>query len=172
MIDRAKQLATERHEGQFRKGAEKLPYIVHCEEVAGLVERHGGNEDAIAAAWLHDVIEDTKTTLEEVEALFGGAVASIVDEVTDDPDHSKEDARAEQIRSAPFKSVSAALVKAADQTSNMNSIVSTPPYWSRERRLAYVRKARAVVSGLKVPQSLVVEFEAAAKAAEDIDQSE
>ncbi len=63
----------------------------------------------------------------------------------------------------------AALVKAVDQTSNMNSIVNTPPYWLNEERLAYVAKARTVVAGLKIPPTLATEFEKAATAAERTD---
>ncbi|MBF9060307.1 HD domain-containing protein [Rhodobacterales bacterium HKCCSP123] len=165
-IARAAKLAEERHRGQVRKGPEALPYVTHCEEVARLVETHGGDEDAIAAAWLHDIVEDTDTTLEEVEALFGRSVADIVAEVTDDPALDKQAARAEQVRSAPTKSPSAALVKAADQTSNMLSIITTPPYWSRQRAYDYIAKARAVVAGLWAPMSLKEKFAIAAATAE------
>ena len=139
-ITEARSLATERQEGQFRKGSARLPYVVHCEEVAALVARYGGSEDAIVAAWLHDIVEDTDTTAEEIRARFGKAVASIVLEVTDDPGLGKEVARAQQVLSAPRKSLEAALIKAADQASNMLSIVNTPPYWSNEERLAYIAK--------------------------------
>src|SRR5690606_33638109 len=127
---------------------------------------HGGDEAAVTAAWLHDIVEDTPTTLIEIEERFGPEVASIVAEVTDDPKLSKADARAEQIASAPRKSPAAALVKAADQTSNMRSIVETPPYWSEEQGLAYIAKARAVVAGLMAPASMKLTFSLAADAAE------
>jgi hypothetical protein len=132
-IEKAAALARERHDGQLRKGPKQLPYVTHCEEVARLVLDHGGGEAAVAAAWLHDTLEDTDTTLDEIEALFGEEVAGIVNEVTDDPRLDKAAARAAQITEAPNKSTDAALVKAADQTSNMLSMVETPPYWSKEK---------------------------------------
>ena len=67
MIDKAARLAAERHAGQFRKGPAGSPYITHCGEVAALVAEHGGTEAAIAAAWLHDTVEDTGTSLAEIE---------------------------------------------------------------------------------------------------------
>jgi len=165
---RAEKLATERHEGQFRQGPGKVPYVTHCREVAELVASHGGSEEAVIAAWLHDAVEDTTTTITEIEDLFGPVVASIVAEVTDDPDLDKETARSQQILAAPHKSPGAALVKAADQTSNMRSIVNTPPYWPLEQRLAYIAKARAVVAGLPAPASLKAVFAEAADAAERV----
>lgn len=159
-------LATARHEGQFRKGPNPTPYVTHCEEVAETVTRHNGSGEAISAAWLHDIVEDTETTFAEIEELFGSAVAALVGEVTDDPSLSKEDQRKAQITSAPNKSVGAAMIKAADQMSNMRSLVSSPPSWSMDRRLGYVEKARAVVSGLPISDLLRAEFDDAAVAAE------
>lgn len=165
-IDQGVSLAAERHAGQVRYGPAGLPYVTHCEEVAALVEEHGGDEATIIAAWLHDTVEDTPTTLAEIEQRFGGEVASIVAEVTDDPSLNRAEARAEQIASAPGKSPKAALVKAADQASNMRSILETPPYWPEAKALAYIAKARSVVAGLPAPASLKVAFHEAADAAE------
>ena len=169
-ISEAEAFATVRHEGQVRKGPGNVPYVTHCRQVAELVEEHGGDENAIIAAWLHDTVEDTSATIEEIELLFGPEVASIVREVTDDPNLETSDARQRQIDSAAGKSPGAALVKAADQTSNLLSIVNTPPppFWSHEKRAAYISKARAVVEGLPAPPSLKSVFEAAAKAADAV----
>ena len=159
--------ATERHAGQTRKGPIPAPYVTHCAEVAKIVAQHGGAEEVIAAAWLHDTVEDSVTTVAEIEQLFGVAVASMVAEVTDDLTLSKDDQRAAQIASAPHKSPGAALIKAADQMSNMRGLVASPPEWPQERRAAYIAKARAVVAGLTIPQALQSEFDAAAQAAEE-----
>ena len=59
LISRAERFARVRHEGQFRKGKAKEPYTNHLVEVAALVERWSGSESAIAAAWLHDTVEDS-----------------------------------------------------------------------------------------------------------------
>lgn len=165
-VSRAEKLAAERHEGQARKGTDRVPYVTHCREAAELVAAHGGGEQAVIAGWLHDVVEKTPTTLEEIGRLFGPKVAGIVAELTDDPALDEEAARAEQIRDAPKLSREAALVKAADQTSNMRSVASAPSRWPREERMAYVAKARAVVAGLQAPASLKAVFEEAAQAAE------
>lgn len=153
------------HSGQFRKGPKALPYATHCAEVADIVRQFGANEDTIIAGWLHDTVEDTDTTLGEITSLFGAAVAEIVDEVTDDPTLDKAAQRAAQISSAPQKSPGAAMVKAADQMSNMRSIVNTPPYWSRDRANAYIDKASAVVAALPAPATMKAAFEKDAGAA-------
>jgi len=164
-------LATSRHEGQFRKGPKPLPYVTHFEEVTEIVARHGGSDADIAAAWLHDTVEDTETTLTEIAMLFGDNVAGLVGEVTDDPDLTKEEQRKAQIATAPHKSAGAAMIKAADQMSNMRSLVTSPPEWSQEKRLAYVAKARAVVVGLSIPLVLRGEFDAASLEAENFGAS-
>ena len=78
LISRAERFARVRHEGQFRKGKAKEPYTNHLLEVAALVERWSGSESAIAAAWLHDTVEDCPPTSEaELESLFGNDVAEV-----------------------------------------------------------------------------------------------
>ena len=87
--------------------------------------------------------------------------------MTDDKTLSKAERRARQITSAPHKSAGAALIKAADQMSNLRGLVASPPEWSAETRQGYITKARAVVAGLPIPQALRAEFDDAARAAED-----
>jgi len=164
-IETAAGFATKRHAGQVRKGPKALPYVTHCAEVADIVRQFGADEDTIVAAWLHDTVEDTDTTLEEIKQIFGANVAGIVDEVTDDPNLDKAAQQAAQITSAPTKSQSAAMVKAADQMSNMRSIVNTPPYWTRQRALTYIDKASAVVRGLPAPATMKEAFAQDADAA-------
>ena len=81
-IAQAAAWATELHDGQFRTGT-PLPYIVHPAAVAALVAADGGSEDEIIAAWLHDVVEDTDATIEQVRERFGNDVAAIVATCTD-----------------------------------------------------------------------------------------
>lgn len=82
----ALEFATKKHEGQFRKGKNKRPYIEHPIMVAGLIEKYKGNSHAIdelkAASYLHDTLEDTDTTFEELVKKFGIQVASLVVELT------------------------------------------------------------------------------------------
>ena len=78
LISRAERFARVRHEGQFRKGKAKEPYTNHLAEVAALLERWSGSESAIAAAWLHDTVEDCPPpSVDELESLFGKDVAEV-----------------------------------------------------------------------------------------------
>jgi (p)ppGpp synthase/HD superfamily hydrolase len=79
-IQRAIDFAAKAHEGQFRKSGE--PYIVHPVLVASIVSALGGDESMVISAVLHDVVEDTPVTIEEVQELFGSDVAALVDGLT------------------------------------------------------------------------------------------
>jgi (p)ppGpp synthase/HD superfamily hydrolase len=79
LISRAERFARVCHEGQFRKGKAKEPYVNHLEEVAKLTERWGGEENAIAAAWLHDTVEDCPpTSFADLASLFGNEPLKMV----------------------------------------------------------------------------------------------
>ena len=128
LISRAERFARVRHEGQFRKGKAQEPYTIHLEEVAVLVGRWGGSERAIAAAWLHDTVEDCPpTSLAELETLFSKEVADIVAELTDNKTLPKASRKEQQIINAPRKSDEASLVNLADKTSNIGAIATSPP---------------------------------------------
>ena len=72
LVKRAERFARERHDGQFLKGSAREPYIIHLEEVTSPVGNWGGSEEAIAAAWLHDVVKDCPpTNLTDIAELFG-----------------------------------------------------------------------------------------------------
>src|SRR3954470_16365959 len=102
----ALQFASVKHRDQRRKGAEASPYINHPIEVAELIARVGGVTDVVAlqGAVLHDTIEDTQTTGEELERLFGPEVRSVVEEVTDDKSLAKHERKQHQIDHAPYLS--------------------------------------------------------------------
>jgi hypothetical protein len=161
LISRAERFARVRHEGQFRKGKAQEPYTIHLEEVAVLVGRWSGSERAIAAAWLHDTVEDCPpTSLTELETLFSKEVADIVAELTDNKTLPKASRKEQQIINAPRKSDEASLVKLADKTSNIGAIANSPPNgWSLERRLEYIAWANTVVGKLPfLPAEGVSEF--------------
>lgn len=104
----------------------------------------------ICAALLHDTIEDTKTSAEELEAIFGGKVTGIVLEVTDNKNLDKAVRKEEQVRHAPHISAEAKLVKLADKICNLRDILASPPSdWSAERKRAYFEWAARVVAGLR-----------------------
>ena len=151
------------HAGQKRKGAAGEPYINHLIEVAELVARSGNDADVnlIMACFLHDVVEDTSVTQQEIARVFNDDVAALVMEATDDTALPKDERKAMQIQTAPHKSTRAQTLKLADKISNLRSLlISPPPHWSAERKRQYFDWARAVVSGFSEPNSyLLKEFQ-------------
>lgn len=153
IVSRAAAFARNAHAGQTRKGAAKEPYITHAEEVADFVARHGGDEIAVAAAWLHDTVEDCAVAPADLVRLFGAEVAGVVAELTDDKSLPKARRKELQVITAPKKSERAALVKLGDKASNVRSVGrSRPEDWDLPRCRAYVDWAGAVAAGL--PQAL------------------
>lgn len=150
LIARARAFAEAQHAGQTRKGAEAAPYITHVAEVAEMVQRFGEPPEAVAAAWLHDVVEDCPPTgIKDIADLFGATVAAIVAEVTDDKTLPKAERKRLQVVNAARKSPEAALIKIADKTSNVRAIEKAPPTdWSTARKLAYLDWAEQVVTAL------------------------
>jgi guanosine-3',5'-bis(diphosphate) 3'-pyrophosphohydrolase len=152
LVMRAASFAADRHRRQRRKDAEASPYINHPLALADLLAGEGGISDPIvlAAALLHDTVEDTETTLEEIAAGFGAEVAAIVAEVTDDKSLPKAERKRLQVAKAAGKSERAKLVKLADKICNLRDIAATPPAgWSVERRRDYFGFAAEVVDGLR-----------------------
>lgn len=144
--------AAQKHRDQRRKGRNCEPYINHPIEVAKLISEIGGisDIDILVAAILHDTIEDTDTTEEEISKMFGAEAASLVKEVTDDKSLSKTDRKKLQVEHAPHLSRGAKIIKLADKISNIADIIDNPPDgWSNERRRDYVKWGRAVIAGLK-----------------------
>jgi (p)ppGpp synthase/HD superfamily hydrolase len=155
--------AAEKHAGQKRKGRAAEPYINHLIEVAELVAAACPVLDVnlVMAAFLHDTIEDTGVTAQELERRFGSDVTALVLEATDDKSLPKETRKALQVESAPYKSVRAQALKLADKISNLRSLLASPPAeWSPERKREYSEWARRVVSGFASPNPLLLaEFE-------------
>jgi (p)ppGpp synthase/HD superfamily hydrolase len=144
---RAVRFAAEAHSGQRRKGAKPEPYFNHLAEVAHLAAEatNGENSIIIAAAYLHDIIEDTGVTKEDIEKSFGLDIANLVSELTDDPDLDKEEQRQEQIKIAGKLSATAKLLKIADKTSNIRGIADNPPDWPQDEIDDYIKWAIQVV---------------------------
>jgi guanosine-3',5'-bis(diphosphate) 3'-pyrophosphohydrolase len=147
----AANFASLKHSSQRRKNAEASPYINHPIEVAYHLSSVGGvvDEDVLVAALLHDTIEDTATTREEIVRDFGERVAALVVECTDDKSLPKMERKHLQIVNAPKKSDAAKMIKIADKTCNLRSILSDPPEdWSLSRQYDYFIWAERVVAGL------------------------
>ena len=149
---RALGFAAARHRDQRRKDAVASPYINHPIAVATALWHEGGVRDVVAltAAILHDTIEDTATTAAELIDAFGGEVAAVVVEVTDDKALPKARRKELQIEHAPHLSPAAKLVKLGDKLCNLRDLIDAPPAtWPFDRRAAYVAWTHAVVAGLR-----------------------
>ena len=146
------------HAADTRKGKAKEPYINHLVEVADLVAQATGGKDLnlIAAAVLHDSIEDGHATYDQIAEEFGLDVADLVAEVTDDTSLSWHDRKKAQVEKAATKTDRAKLLKLADKTSNLRGILNSPPVdWSHERKIKYLRQARQLVSEANVTNSII-----------------
>ncbi len=144
--------AARKHADHRRKGVREEPYINHLAEVAGLLAdaTDGHDLDLVLAGLLHDTIEDTETTYDELVTEFGAVVADLVAEVTDDKKLKKAERKRRQVETAPNKSDRAKMIKIADKTSNLRSIVASPPKdWSPERKAEYFGWASEVVAGCR-----------------------
>lgn len=144
--------AAAKHRNQRRKDVDASPYINHPIALARVLSVEAGihDETVIAAALLHDTIEDTETTYDELLARFGPAVASIVAEVTDDKNLAKAERKALQVAHAPHMPQGAKWVKLADKTCNLRDVASAPPAgWPLRRRQAYFDWAKAVIDGVR-----------------------
>lgn len=149
---KAASFAAKKHAGQTRKGDDAAPYINHPLEVANLLANVGKitDYDVLIAAVLHDTVEDTETTKEEITKLFGEKVCKMVLEVTDDKTIPKAERKQLQIEHAPHLSPGARQIKLGDKISNITDVMNNPPAgWSKERRLEYVEWAEKVAVGLR-----------------------
>jgi guanosine-3',5'-bis(diphosphate) 3'-pyrophosphohydrolase len=142
--------AAEKHRTQRRKDIE-TPFINHPIQLAYILVKADVEDPTIlAAALLHDTIEDTDTTLDEIEIVFGYEIASIVAECSDDKQLSKLQRKQAQIDHAADLSHGAKLVKLADKISNVSDIEGAPPAgWSIERKREYFDWAKAVVDRIR-----------------------
>ena len=141
-IEKAYLLAEKAHSGQFRASGE--PYIVHPVEAAKITVQLGMDTDTVVTALLHDVVEDTDITLEEIKKEFGTDVANLVDGVTKLKqikkvnNASKEEQQAENVRKmfmAMAKDIRVIIVKLADRLHNMRTIDAKPV--EKQRRIAH-----------------------------------
>jgi len=138
--------AKDAHKGQVRKYTGE-PYFNHCEAVAKLVEEKGGSEAQIAAAYLHDTVEDTDRTLNDIFTEFGDEVGFLVNDLTDVFTHEafpnlnrakRKELEAKRLGRMPEESK---LVKWCDLADNTSSIVSHDPGFAK---IYLVEKARCL----------------------------
>jgi (p)ppGpp synthase/HD superfamily hydrolase len=173
IVRAARAFAERVHADHQRENAARAPYITHLDEVADFTARHGGSPQTIAAAWLHDTVEDCEDVSEALIAeQFGPAVATLVMELTDDTSLRRAARKRAQIDRGPGQSPEACLIKLGDKWSNCRAVGATPPVdWGRDRRLAYLDWSERVAAALAHrPAAALAEFEAAVAAARaDID---
>lgn len=169
LFARALDFAARKHMHQRRKGELAEPYVNHLSDVARLLAEATGGDDVtvVIAGLLHDTIEDTDTTFAELAKQFGPEVAELVGEVTDDKTLPKAERKRLQVETAPHKSPRARMIKLADKTSNLHSMIASPPKdWSLERRRDYIEWADKVAAGCRgVDVYLEQEFERARRKA-------
>ncbi len=151
LLFKALAFSAEKHTKQRRKDVDKTPYINHPISLANiLAKRWVIDENVLCAAILHDTIEDTDTTVEELQEHFGEKIKSIVLEVTDDKSLEKSVRKQKQVEHAASISHEAKLVKLADKIANITDIINSPPEdWSSIRKKEYFNWARAVVDNLR-----------------------
>lgn len=144
----AASFAAFKHRDQRRKDVDSTPYINHPLDVARILTE-GGVEDVevLMAGILHDTIEDTQTTAEELAERFGERVCGLVLEVTDDKSLEKLERKRLQVVKAPTKSDGAKMVKIADKISNLRDFNSPPVGWSEARIGAYIQFSEMVARG-------------------------
>lgn len=154
LLYEAKRFALRHHAGLDRGNASGEPVVVHLAEVAAYVANEVADEGVaevlVVAAWLHDVVEDTDATIDDVRRAFGEAVAAIVAGLTDPPDFAamplvvRKRRQAARVADAPW---AVRLVKLADQVANIRSVAEDPPLaWGTEDCRAYLDGASAVAA--------------------------
>jgi (p)ppGpp synthase/HD superfamily hydrolase len=148
LVRSALEQARSDHEGQVRNGSGGMPYIEHPMRVAALLDEHGYGDEVLAAALLHDVVEDSETTLDELREKFGEGVAGLVGAMTDDEEledyRERKAEHRERLAAAP---VEALAIYGADKLTN-----------SRTLRNAYAAEGDAVRDEFKVPLELKLEI--------------
>ncbi len=144
-VSRAEEFARKRHQGQLRSGS-NIPYIVHpisvCNHLKKILEIK--DEDILAAALLHDTLEDTKTSYEELYKEFGKRVANLVLELTNDKSLPKEERKAKMIEKAKTISRDAKIIRLADRYDNVLGMEN----WTEDRKSAYIKESRKLLNSL------------------------
>lgn len=143
--------AAEQHKYQRRGGYDPLPYINHLIKVSSAIIQIGQEEnpDIIIAAILHDVVEDSDTSYEDLAGQFGAPVADIVAELTDDMELPYNQRKALQVEGASKLSLAARKIRIADKASNIQDIFTYPLDWKEEKKIAYLENSLTIVDQIR-----------------------
>lgn len=148
LVRAAYEKARTAHAGQVRNGSGGMPYVEHPVRVAALLDEQGYGEEVLAAALLHDVIEDSDTTLDELRESFGDVVAGLVGSMTDDESiddyHERKVEHRERLAAAPAEAMA---IYGADKLTNVSTLAE-----------AYAEEGDAVRGEFKVPLELKLEI--------------
>jgi (p)ppGpp synthase/HD superfamily hydrolase len=147
LVRAALEKARSAHAGQVRNGSGGMPYVEHPIAVASRLDEHGYGEEVLAAALLHDVVEDSGTTLDEIREEFGENVAGMVGALTDDEAlDSYRERKAEHRERVAAADGEALAIYASDKLTNVRAL-----------RAAYEDEGDAVREEFKVPIELKTE---------------
>jgi GTP diphosphokinase / guanosine-3',5'-bis(diphosphate) 3'-diphosphatase len=170
LLTEAYKFSAIKHTKQRRKGVLDIPYINHPIEVANLLTHTNSVNDIplLAAAVLHDTLEDTDTSYEELTDVFGAEISNIVLEVTDDMSLSKERRKQIQVEKAASLSDSAKKIKIADKICNILDIIQTRYHWSDRQKHEYINWSVQVVENCRgIDNNLDNEFDKAISIAKE-----
>ena len=162
LLIKALTFAASKHRNQRRKNVDASPYINHPISLVNILcnEAHVTDINLICSALLHDTVEDTQTTAEELAIEFGQDISKIVMEVTDDKTITVRGKRKQlQIEHAPHISERAKLLKLADKISNLRDLSVDPPEtWSLQRQREYFDWAKQVIDQLRGTHAVLEEL--------------
>jgi len=148
LVRAALERARSDHEGQVRNGSGGMPYIEHPVTVAARLDEQGYRDEVLAAALLHDVVEDSETTLDELRRLFGDEVAGMVGALTDDESiESYRERKAEHRERVAAAAGEVLAIYGADKLTNVTTL-----------RAAYAEEGDSVREEFKVPVELKLEI--------------
>jgi (p)ppGpp synthase/HD superfamily hydrolase len=141
---RARDFCRRAHREQMRDDG--TPYATHPEATAEILRSHGIEDEVVlAAAYLHDVLEDTGTGEEQLLAEFGESITNIVKELTRSPNERRAEKQATLLRRAATMSANAKLVKLADRLHNLRDMTG----WEEWRRRRYARESMELLDALR-----------------------
>jgi GTP diphosphokinase / guanosine-3',5'-bis(diphosphate) 3'-diphosphatase len=147
----ALRFASEKHMTQRKKGCDNVPYIHHLIKVTDILYTVGkeSGDELLCAALLHDIIEDTNTTIAELTDKFGSNTAALVAELTDNMNLNYEDRKRQQINKAGLLSTDAKKIKIADKIANIDDMLTLPLIWSNRRKRQYIIWSQQVIDNCR-----------------------